>query len=93
MGATAAKKVVDVPSALTALVNTGKIDHGTKRDALVQHMLMAHKNEPGQGTVADVLNAVTRAAHEALFNDIQRDKLERQAGALLPVLVGAVAQA
>jgi len=93
VGATAAKRVVDVPTALTALVNTGQIDHGTKRDALVQHMLNAHKNEPGQGTVADVLNAVTRAAHEAMFNDIQRDKLERQAGALLPVLVGAVAQA
>ena len=89
VGPKAADKITDVSSALKALVTAGEIDHGTQRDALVQHLITAHKAEPGQGTVADLLNAVTRAAHESMINDIQRDVLERQAGALLPLLVGS----
>jgi len=85
----AAEARESVPAALEAMVRAGKIGSGTHRDALVQHMLNAHKAEPGQGTVADVLNAVTRAAHESMMDAIQRDILERQAGALLPVLVKA----
>jgi hypothetical protein len=82
----AGKEVEDVPTALRALVASGHIDHGTARDALVKHLLAAHAAEPGTGTVADVINAVTRAAHERLVDDCKRDTLERQAGALVPVL-------
>lgn len=93
VGRKTAEKIQDtnsVPEALEAMVRAKIIGTGTHRDALVQHMLNAHKAEPGQGTVADLLNAVTRAAHESIFDQIQRDKLERQAGALLPVLVKTV---
>jgi hypothetical protein len=88
----AAEARESVPGALEAMVRAGKIGAGTHRDALVQHMLNAHKAEPGRGsigTVADLLNAVTRAAHESMMADIQRDLLERQAGALLPVILKA----
>lgn len=82
--AKAASKIHSVSDALEALVIAGEIGTGTARDALVHHLLNAHKAEPGE-TLADVLNAVTRASHEALLNDIQRDVLERQAGKLLPM--------
>lgn len=85
----AAEARESVPGALEAMVRAGQIGSGTHRDALVQHMLNAHKVERGTGTVADLLNAVTRAAHESMMADIQRDLLERQAGALLPMLVKA----
>ena len=90
VGKKAAEKAREsVPAALEAMVRAGQIGSGTHRDALVQYMLNAHKAEPGQGSVADLLNAVTRAAHESMMDAIQRDLLERQAGALLPVLVKA----
>lgn len=88
----AAEARESVPGALEGMVRAGKIGAGTHRDALVQHMLNAHKAEPGRGsigTVADLLNAVTRAAHESMMDAIQRDRLERQAGALLPVILKA----
>ena len=88
-----AREIEDVPTALRALSAAGKLDHGTARDALVQHMLNAHKAEPGTGSLADVLNAATRAAHEGLVDAIQRDVLERQAGALVPVLARAARKA
>ena len=82
VGTKAAHEIEDVPTALRALVTAGKVDHGTARDALVQHLLTSFKAESGTGSVADVINAVTRAAHERLVDECQRDTLERQAGAL-----------
>ena len=90
VGPVAAEQIEDVPTALRALVTVGKIDHGTARDALVTHLLTAHKAEPGNGTVADAINAVTRAAHEGLLDGIQRNTLERQAGALVPVFASMI---
>tara|TARA_E500000318_G_scaffold90403_1_gene88317 strand:- start:893 stop:1315 length:423 start_codon:yes stop_codon:yes gene_type:complete len=84
VGSRSADKVEDVPSALRALVVAGEVDHGTARDALVEHLLASYAAEPGTGTVADVINAVTRAAHERLVDGCKRDTLERQAGALVP---------
>jgi len=86
VGRKSAEEVEDVPTALRALVHAGRVDHGTARDALVEHLLASYAAEPGNGTVADVLNAVTRAAHEGLVDAIQRDVLERQAGKLVPLL-------
>jgi hypothetical protein len=97
VGRKSAEEVEDVPTALRALVHAGRVDHGTARDALVEHLLASYAAEPGNGTVADVINAVTRAAHERLVDQCKRDTLERQAGALVPafarIVTGQAAEA
>lgn len=77
-----------VPDALTWAVDNGKIDRVMARDAMVQSLIQAHGQEPGD-SLADILNAITRAAHESLIADIKRDVMERAAGALIPSLVRA----
>jgi hypothetical protein len=86
------KTYKDVPAALAGLVEAGEIDAGTARDATVEALLNAYTVEPGD-TLADLLNAVTRAAHEAEWNEFQRAALEHAAGDLLPVLARAAAEA
>jgi hypothetical protein len=78
----------DVPAALTGLVEKGEIDAGTARDATVEALLNAYTVEPGD-TLADLLNAVTRAAHEAQWTEFQRAALEHRAGELMPVFARA----
>jgi len=80
---------------LKALVASGSIGKGLGRDAAVQLLLQSYDNQGGGDTVQDIINAVTRMAHESLVDDCVRDGLERQAGALVPVLVKSarVAQA
>ena len=78
----------DVPTALAALVEKGEIDAGVARDVQVEALLNAYKAEEGD-TLADLLNAVTRAAHEASWNEFNRSMLEHQAGELLPVFARA----
>jgi len=73
-----------VPDIIRAMVDGGEISASMGRDALVQALLTGYGKEPGE-TVADVLNAVTRAAHEAIVDESVRDTLERRAGALVPV--------
>jgi hypothetical protein len=86
------KVYADVPAALTALVTEGKIDAGVARDVQIEAMLAAYNAEQGD-TLADLINAVTRAAHEAEWNEFQRAALEHAAGDLLPVLARAAAEA
>jgi hypothetical protein len=43
------------------------------------------------GRRADLLNAVTRAAHEASWNEFSRAALEHRAGELMPVFARAAA--
>jgi len=80
----------DVPTALAALVEKGEIDAGVARDVMVEALLTAYKAEQGD-TLADLLNAVTRAAHEAQWNEFSRAALEHRAGELMPVFARAVA--
>ena len=55
------------------------------RDAIVDALLRSWKQEPGD-TLADAVNAVTRAAHENVGWDVQsREDLERQAAQLVYV--------
>ena len=49
----------------------------------------AYDAEPGE-SLADLMNAITRAAHEGLLSDLQRWQAEREAGALLPVMATAI---
>lgn len=84
------KTYADVPAALAGLVDAGRIDAGVARDVQVEALLNAYKVEEGD-TLADLLNAVTRAAHEAEWNEFNRSMLEHQAGELLPVFARAAA--
>lgn len=77
---------------LRALVTSGDLDADVARDTMVEALLRAHKAEPGD-TLADAFNAVTRAAHEGLLDEAQRWRVEREAGALLPVLARRAAEA
>lgn len=84
------KSYNDAREALTGLVEAGQITQGIARDTLVEALLAAHDKEPGD-SLADVLNAVTRAAHEAEWSEFHRQLLEQRAGELLPVLAQAAA--
>ena len=67
------------------LVDSGAISPEVGRDATVEALLSAYKKEPGE-SLADIVNAVTRAAHENLVDAAARDVMERRAGMLVPVL-------
>ena len=83
---------VDVDALLREWIDERKITvPGTRsaadREATYEHLLSAWRREPGD-TLADAVNAVTRAAHENPLWDIGvREELERQASRL--VLVAA----
>lgn len=66
----------------------GKLTPAGARDITVQLMLKAHSmndsNDPN--SIAALVDAVTRHAHMAMVDDCTRDKLEREAGAMVPVL-------
>ena len=68
------------------LVAEGKVASGIGRDAAVQMMFNSYADQGGGDTVQDVVNAITRMAHQNLVNDCARDTLEREAGLLVPVL-------
>tara|TARA_R100001594_G_scaffold7620_1_gene20464 strand:+ start:27011 stop:28876 length:1866 start_codon:yes stop_codon:yes gene_type:complete len=68
------------------LVAEGKVASGIGRDAAVQMMFNSYADQGGGDTVQDVINAITRMAHQHLVNDCARDTLEREAGLLVPVL-------
>ena len=79
--------LVSDPSAtnvIRALVESKKIDAKIGRDALVQAMLASFAEEPGE-TVADVINAVTRAAHSKVPVMVG-EVIEKQAGALVAAI-------
>lgn len=86
------KKHTDPREALKALVKGGDLDADVARDTLVEALLRGFSAEPGD-TLADAFNAVTRAAHEGLLDEAQRWRVERAAGALLPVLAQRAAEA
>lgn len=79
--------LVSDPSAqnvIRALVESKKIDAKIGRDALVSAMLASFREEPGE-TVADVINAVTRAAHSKV-PVLVGEAIEKQAGKLMAAI-------
>jgi hypothetical protein len=82
-----------VPEALKALVDQGRIDGLTATNAAVEALLSGYAKEPGNGSLADIINAVTRAAHEGKFGIDRQEKIEKAAGDLVPVLVKAAHRA
>jgi hypothetical protein len=68
------------------LVAEGKVASGIGRDAAIQMMFDSYADQGGGDSVQDVINAITRMAHQNLVNDCARDTLEREAGLLVPVL-------
>ena len=81
-----------VPEALRALVDQGRIDGMTANAASVEALLSGWSREPGN-TLADIINAVTRAAHESKFGIDKQEKIEKSAGELVPVLVRSAQRA
>lgn len=76
---------VNVGETLDTWVKRRKLDVPGLRDKAVlrAEVERALHSEPGD-SVADLINAVTRSAHESpLWNQTQREALERQAGVLL----------
>jgi len=86
------KRYTDPRAMLRALVSSGDLDADIARDVMVESLLRGFDAEQGE-TLADVFNAVTRAAHEGMLDDIQRWRVERAAGALLPVLASRAVDA
>ena len=78
-------KANDPKAFLKGLVTSGELDPDVGRDVMVEALLRGFDAEPGE-TLADIFNAVTRAAHDGLLDEAQRWRVERAAGALLPVL-------
>jgi hypothetical protein len=74
------------PDVIRALVESKKIDAKIGRDALVGALMAGFRSEPGE-TLADLINAITRAAHEKV-PVLVGEKLEQDAGALVPWMAG-----
>jgi hypothetical protein len=83
----------DVYTAINALLDAGRIDGMTATNATVQALLASRNAEPGNESLADVINIITRAAHEGKFGIDKQEKIERAAGELVPVLVKAAHRA
>ena len=83
-------RIEKVDDALRALVHHDGLNVGMGKQALASALIAAYKAEPGDGSVADVLNAITRASHEGVTDALVREKLEARAGQLLPALANQV---
>lgn len=86
--------------ALSYIVKEGKLDDvGVSGDKLTKFLHDAWEREAitsgPDDSLARVMAAITRAAHESLVDDCRRDTWERRAGVLVPVLANfaAVAEA
>lgn len=85
-----------VTAAIEGLVNDGRIDVAMGRDALVEMLLTAHAKEVEEAPddrVASILDAITRAAADALVAECVRDQLQRASGVLVPVFAEMVGEA
>ena len=66
--------------------------YGETYNTAVEALLRGWSKEPGH-TLADIINAVTRAAHETKFGLDKQEKIEKAAGELVPVLVRSAQKA
>jgi hypothetical protein len=80
------KRFETVEAALAYGTKKKKITKDIAEKVLFDSLINGLEKEPGN-TGAHLINAITRAAHESLLDDIQRDLLERKAGQLLHVMV------
>ena len=78
-----------IPDAIEGAVAKGQITASLGKDVLTAALIQSYNLEPGE-TIADLVNAVTRCAHEGEWDMTIRDELEREAGRLVPVLAGYV---
>jgi hypothetical protein len=85
-------RIADPKVFLRNLVSSGDLDADVGRDIMVEALLRGFDVEPGE-TLADIFNAVTRAAHDGMLDEAQRWRVERAAGDLLPVLANRAADA
>jgi hypothetical protein len=85
-------RIADPKVFLKNLVSSGDLDADVGRDIMVEALLRGFDVEPGE-TLADIFNAVTRAAHDGMLDEAQRWRVERAAGDLLPVLANRAAEA
>jgi len=72
-------------NAIRWAVKNGKIGKGQAKKVMLDILLKGLEKEPSP-CLDGIVNAITRAAHESLLDDIVREQLEREAGALIPVL-------
>lgn len=75
-------------NALKWAIKNEKIGKGIAKKVLLDVILTNFEKEPSP-CLDGIVNAVTRAAHESLLDDIQRSLLEEQAGTLIKVLAQA----
>ncbi len=73
-------KTKDVPE-IMAIIGE-QLDTGFKADVNADLLMASWSKEPGD-TMADFLNAVTRLHENDFFNELRREKVERQAGEML----------
>ena len=73
-------KTESVPEIMAILGEA--LDTGFKAEVNSDLLMGSWSKEPGD-TMADFMNAITRLHDNDLFNDLRRDKVERQAGIML----------
>lgn len=78
-----------VEDAVRFLVSQRELDGVMARDVLAEYVLTAHGRQGGGDTLASIVDAFTRAAHEALVAECVRERIEGAAGRLVPVLARA----
>ena len=87
------ERFTSTADALTWAVKNGKLGAGLAEKVAVEVLLSGYAGECSAGlatgSLQDVVNAVTRAAWMATMDDCTRHVMERDAGALVPVLARA----
>ena len=77
-----------VVDALTWGVEHNEIGKNIADKVLVEALMKGYEFEKGE-TLADLVNAITRAAHVGFLDEIERQHLENLAGAMVPALASA----
>jgi len=80
-----------VTDALDWAVKHKKFGKQMADKVLVEALTKGYDFEKGN-SLEDLVNAMTRAAHQGLFDEIERHQLERTAGELVPVLAASAKQ-
>jgi len=87
------ERFLSVPDALTWAVENGKLAQDLSDKVALEALLGGYAAEQAagftRGTLTDIVDAVTRAAWNTALDEMQQHLLEREAGLLVPVLVGA----
>jgi hypothetical protein len=79
------KRFASIEEALKYAVKEGKLGKKESKKLMLDALLNGWEKEKGF-TLDYFVNAITRAAHDSMLNDMQREKLEREAGQLIPII-------